>query len=110
MSIRDNLTSPKPASDRALLPRSLIAASVALIALAATPRVQACEPAAAEAVSVQGTVERLTAAQNTWRAIRVGEALCDGDGVRVLRNSRAVLLLADDTSLALDQNTTVTFG
>ncbi|MGD9298910.1 MAG: tetratricopeptide repeat protein, partial [Thiohalocapsa sp.] len=30
--------------------------------------------------------------------------------MRVLRNSRAVLLLADDTSLALDQNTTVTFG
>jgi tetratricopeptide (TPR) repeat protein len=93
-----------------LLPRSLAVATVALVALAATARVHACEPAAAEAVSVQGTVERLTAGQNTWRAIRIGDALCDGDGVRVLRNSRAVLLLADDTSLALDQNTTVTFG
>ncbi len=76
--------------------------------MAAVPAT-ACEPHAAQAVSVQGTAEMQRAASG-WRPLSPGDRLCDGDRVRVLRNARAVLLLADQTSLALDQNTTVTLG
>lgn len=68
-----------------------------------------CKLPAAQAVSVQGTVE--TAAPNTqhWTPLHQGDAICPGDRLRVDRNSRAALYLDNDTFLRLGELTTVVF-
>ncbi len=79
------------------------------LALPVTASATTCEPPAAQAVSVQGTVE--TAAPNTqhWTPLHQGDAICPGDRLRVGRNSRAALYLDSDTFLRLGELTTVTF-
>jgi tetratricopeptide (TPR) repeat protein len=91
-------------------------AVVALIALTWLPRVQAaesCTPAVGRIVSIQGGVELRRAsagqAQETgWQAAALNDTLCAGDSVRTHQRSRAALLLSDETTLRLDQRTTLT--
>ena len=66
-----------------------------------------CEPAAARLVSLQGTVELQLAGTNVWTPATLGQALCLGDALRVGRASRAALALANDSTLRLDERTTL---
>ena len=83
----------------------------ALLSLALPVSVSAadCELPAAQAVSVQGTVETATPNAQHWTLLRQGDAICPGDRLRVGRNSRAGLYLDSDTFLRLGELTTVTF-
>jgi tetratricopeptide (TPR) repeat protein len=66
-----------------------------------------CEPPAARVVSVQGTVELKRAGTDVWTPAMLEEALCIGDALRVGEASRAALALANDSTLRLDQRTTL---
>ena len=68
---------------------------------------QRCEPPAARLVSLQGTVELQRAGTNVWTPATLGQALCLGDALRVGRASRAALALANDSTLRLDERTTL---
>ncbi len=68
---------------------------------------QRCEPPAARLVSLQGTVELQLAGTNVWTPATLGQALCLGDALRVGRASRAALALANDSTLRLDERTTL---
>ncbi|HXH02634.1 MAG TPA: FecR family protein, partial [Candidatus Competibacteraceae bacterium] len=68
-----------------------------------------CEPWVARIESAEGRVEAKRSGQTTWQAVRLGDAFCYGDSIRVEDNSRAAVLLApDQTLLRLDQKTTIT--
>ncbi|MBI5418686.1 MAG: TonB-dependent receptor [Deltaproteobacteria bacterium] len=70
-----------------------------------------CDRPVAEAVSVQGSVQALRAwnpdAPRNWQPVRLRDAFCPGDTIRVPSIGRADLLLVNETLLRLDQNTTV---
>src|SRR5918995_25546 len=66
-----------------------------------------CEPPAARVVSIQGTVELKRAGTDLWTPAMLEEALCIGDALRVGEASRAALALANDSTLRLDQRTTL---
>ncbi|MCB2147808.1 MAG: FecR domain-containing protein [Deltaproteobacteria bacterium] len=66
-----------------------------------------CDPSAATAVSVQGTVETRTAGGGSWQPVRLDDTFCPGDEVRVLDNSRASLALANESVLRLNANSSI---
>lgn len=71
-----------------------------------------CPDWVAKAISIQGAVElRATnpTTQTRWAPVKRGDTFCAKDVVRVKANSRAALILANDTVLRLDQNSTITF-
>ena len=67
-----------------------------------------CDPWAAKAVSVQGTVESRAAGAGSWQPIRLDDTFCPGDEIRVLDNSRASLALANESVLRLNANSAIT--
>ena len=69
-----------------------------------------CEKWVARAVSVQGTVQTLRPGEKQWVPVRLHDLFCPGDRIRVLARSRADLLLINESTLRLDQHTTVTFS
>ena len=69
---------------------------------------QNCAPAAAKIVTIQGRVEISPSGARSWKAARIDDALCAGQQIRVLRTSRAVLVLANQTLLHLDEGTVLT--
>ncbi len=69
-----------------------------------------CEKWVARVVSVQGGVHALTAGERRWRPVKLNDTYCPGDKIRVPARSRADLILFNDTTLRLDQGTTVTFS
>jgi tetratricopeptide (TPR) repeat protein len=60
-----------------------------------------------KAVSVQGDVQALREGEKQWKPARLNDTYCPGDTIRLQERSRAVILLANDSILRLDQNTTV---
>lgn len=70
---------------------------------------QLCGQWIAKAVSVQGSVQALRAGERRWRPVRLSDTFCPGDMIRVLKLSRADIVLSNDTLLRLDQNTAVSF-
>ena len=94
------------------------ACGLAAIVVLLASSVQAAEPCApiiATVVSIQGSVElrRSPAArlqQVGWQAAELNVALCAGDMVRTHERSRAALLLINETTLRLDQRTTLTLA
>lgn len=88
-----------------------LAAALALDLAASGPAraAEACTPALAHVVSVQGAVE-FQRAGGAWAPGRVNAALCSGDIVRVLPHSRAALLLSNQTVVRLDQGTVLTLS
>lgn len=68
-----------------------------------------CSPVLARVVSVQGTVE-LRRAGADWKAAELDSKLCAGDMFRVQQRSRAALILSNETTLRLDQGTTLTLA
>lgn len=82
-----------------------------VIALLLSPYAYAaaeCAPTVARIESVQGRVELRRARAATWQEAQPKTALCAGDTVRVGARARAALLLANETTLRLDQNTSLT--
>jgi tetratricopeptide (TPR) repeat protein len=67
-----------------------------------------CTPVVAHIVSIQGIVELRRPRDAGWKLAEPGVVLCPGDLVRVGRSSRAAVRLANDSTLRLDQRTTVT--
>lgn len=68
-----------------------------------------CEKPVAVAVSVQGEVNARKGGAADWEPVRRKDAFCPGDAVRVMEQSRADLLLINETTLRLDQNTEIVF-
>jgi tetratricopeptide (TPR) repeat protein len=68
---------------------------------------QPCEQWAAKVVSVQGAVQARQAGEISWTQVRLNQTFCPGDIIRVLKNSRAAISLANDTLIRVDQNTTI---
>jgi tetratricopeptide (TPR) repeat protein len=74
---------------------------------------ETCTPAIAKVVSIQGFVElrRSPAGRSqavSWQAAELNISLCAGDTIRTHERSRAALLLSNETTLRLDQLTTLT--
>ena len=70
---------------------------------------QSCEQWGGKIVSVQGAVQVKKAGESKWMPVGLNATYCPGDRIRVLKNSRAAILLSNETLFRLDQNTTVTF-
>jgi tetratricopeptide (TPR) repeat protein len=68
-----------------------------------------CDPWAAQVVSIQGTVEAQHGEHRQWQPVRLNDALCAGDRLRVRDYSRAAIRLPNETVIRLDQDTAVTF-
>jgi tetratricopeptide (TPR) repeat protein len=68
---------------------------------------ESCTPPLARVVSMQGTAEVRRAGAD-WKAAGLDTALCAGDALRVGARSRAALLLSNETTVRLDQGTTLT--
>jgi tetratricopeptide (TPR) repeat protein len=71
---------------------------------------QPCGQQVAKAVSVQGAVQALRTGEKQWHPVKLNDTFCPGDMIRILKLSRADIVLSNDTILRLDQNTTVTFS
>lgn len=87
---------------------------VFLMLFSTTAQASPCPEWVAKAVSIQGTVElRMSKTQpnsaKRWLSVKRGDTFCANDVVRVKQNSRAALILTNDTILRLDQNSTITF-
>jgi tetratricopeptide (TPR) repeat protein len=68
-----------------------------------------CEDWVAKVVSVQGEVQARKADKKQWVPVKLNDTFCPGDMIRLHERSRAAFLLPNETTLRLDQRTTVTF-
>jgi len=72
-----------------------------------------CDNWVAKLQSAQGSVQIRQSEKNTttksWLTVKRNDTFCKGDVLRVQENSRAALLLRNETIVRLDQNTTITF-
>ena len=67
----------------------------------------ACAPEMARVTSIQGEVEFQTREGEGWRVAALDDVLCLGSVIRVGAFSRAALVFTDDSTLRLDQSTTL---
>ena len=92
----------------------LLLALMALAIVTAIPRAEAadapgCTPWIAKAVGIQGQVETRRAGETRWQPVRLEQTFCGGDMIRVSERSRAAILLRpEETTLRLDQRSTMT--
>lgn len=75
------------------------------VAMAAT-----CDPWAAKVVSVEGTVQVQKAGEAGWKPAVLNDTYCVGDIVRTGQNSRADLVLVNQSVLRVNQNSQITLG
>ena len=67
-----------------------------------------CPQPIARIVSAQGTIELKEASAKVWRLAKIDALVCPGDSIHVGERSRgAILLLAAETVLRIDENTTL---
>jgi ferric-dicitrate binding protein FerR (iron transport regulator) len=89
-------------------PGSAVALPLLVLLISAPGRAQEpCVPPDARVVSLQGTVELRRSGTDLWTPAALNAPLCLGDALRVGRASRAALALANDSTLRLDQQTTL---
>ncbi|MEC4685888.1 MAG: FecR domain-containing protein [Nitrospirota bacterium] len=69
-----------------------------------------CEVLVAKVVSVQGIAEVRLTGDVEWRPIKLNSTFCPGDMLRLMENSRAAIVLSNETIIRLDQNTTIMFS
>ncbi|MFV1984821.1 MAG: FecR domain-containing protein, partial [Thiohalomonadales bacterium] len=73
-----------------------------------------CTTSVAKVISIQGSVDKRSATkstqQNNWSIVKINNSLCSNDMLRVNKNSRAAILLTNDTLIRLNQNTTITLA
>ncbi len=70
---------------------------------------ETCEQWVARVASVEGSVQVRRSGDTRWQPIRLNDTLCPGDMIRVQELSRADIFLSNESTLRLDQKTTVTF-
>jgi tetratricopeptide (TPR) repeat protein len=70
---------------------------------------ETCDEWVAKVVSVQGVVQTRKAGEAEWVPVNLNDTYCPGDIIRVLELSRAAVVLPNESTLRLDQNTTITF-
>lgn len=61
-------------------------------------------------VSVQGKVQSRREGESRWVAVELNDLIFAGDMIRVGEKSRAAVLLRNETTMRLDENTAVTFA
>ena len=66
-----------------------------------------CKHWAARIVSVQGEIEVNQESTSNWHPVNRDDTFCPGDSIRVGNNSRAAIVLANETLLRLDQNSAI---
>ena len=71
---------------------------------------ETCSEWVAKIVSVQGVVQARRAGETEWVPVNVNDTYCSGDILRVLELSRAAVVLRNEATIRLDQNTTLTFA
>jgi tetratricopeptide (TPR) repeat protein len=69
---------------------------------------ETCDPWAAKVVSVQGTAEVQQAGATQWQPMKRNDIYCPGDIIRVAAESRVDVVLANESVLRLNENTTLT--
>jgi tetratricopeptide (TPR) repeat protein len=69
-----------------------------------------CDSWVARVESIQGQVQTRVGDTDPWRGVTLHETLCPGDRIRVGAESRAALVLRNETLLRLDQLTTLTLS
>jgi len=84
--------------------------SACLLAFATTSTAADCTPQFARIVSVQGDIEVKRAGTSNWHPVTRNEVFCPGDSVRVGEQSRAAIVMANETLLRLDQNSAIKFS
>ena len=60
-------------------------------------------------VSIQGSVQVQRINTTHWEPVHLNDTCYIGDMIRVRKNSRAAVVLCNDATLRLDQNSTITF-
>lgn len=69
-----------------------------------------CKQAIATVVSLQGNVKKLRVGQTTWETIDREEKICPGESLMVPENSRAALVLSNETVIRIRQKSTLHFS
>ena len=70
-----------------------------------TASAETCTQWFAKVVSVQGDVQVKRTDDGKWVPARLNDLLCAGDVIRVQERSRAALMLGNEQTIRLDQNT-----
>ena len=68
-----------------------------------------CEQPVGKLVSIQGSAQIQHANTSSWQPIILDALLCPGDMLRTAANSRAAIVLANESVLRIDQKSTITF-
>ncbi|BCT68679.1 TonB-dependent receptor [Nitrosospira sp. NRS527] len=95
------------------IPSTVALFATAIALLNSVPNVQAaerCVPSMGLVVSAQGAVELRRVSETRWQPAKLNNSLCPGDTVRVRERGRAALRLSNESTLRLDQKTTVTLS
>jgi tetratricopeptide (TPR) repeat protein len=87
-----------------------ISVSIAIVLYPAAASAKTCEQWDAKVVSVQGDVQSQRVGETQWKPVTLNDTYCSGDKIRVQKNSRADIALANHPVLRLDQNSTITLG
>jgi cytochrome c-type biogenesis protein CcmH/NrfG len=80
-----------------------------LLFLSATADARCTDPIGRLA-ALQGQAEVRRAGETVWKTVHQKDTFCPGDLLRIAPESRAAVVLENETVLRLDQNSTVTFG
>jgi tetratricopeptide (TPR) repeat protein len=86
--------------------------SAIIVAVSLCPAVEAgagCDKWVARVVSVEGTVQVYRSGSTGWANTAMNDTLCAGDRLQLGKNSRATVVLFNETILRLDQLTELTF-
>jgi tetratricopeptide (TPR) repeat protein len=83
---------------------------MAVLLFSLTASAETCKQWFAKVVSVQGKVQVKNMEDGKWVSVKLNDLLCSGDVIRVTERSRAVLMLGNEQTLRLDQNTLVTLS
>ena len=75
-----------------------------------TASAETCRQWFAKVVSVQGSVQVKKADDGKWVPARLNDLLCSGDVIRVQERGRAALMLGNEQTIRLDQNSLVTLS
>ncbi len=71
---------------------------------------ETCEKWVAKVVSAQGNIQVRRAGETGWVPAALNDSFCAGDMIRVQEKGRAAVVLSNEATLRLDQNTTITFA
>jgi tetratricopeptide (TPR) repeat protein len=78
-----------------------------VVALAGDATASACAEPAATLVSLQGSVDVQRKGQSEWAIVALDDSFCPGDSLRTRSDSRADVLLGDQSVLRVRENTTL---